>query len=147
MEQLIIRSRMQHFQVLTRIQHVSKRRMRAIATFAQSPSYCLVESMAQLAAMHVRHSLDFDRHAFLLKIQSCDLTLRPILNSDVDLTAERISHSSNAFAYRVSALVPDGESFGAELLIGTREYDRKFRKECLNPYYQKRFETLFNRDD
>ncbi len=138
---------MQHFQLQTRIQHVSARRIKAIVTFAQSPSYSLVESMAQLAAMHVRYRSDFDRHVFLLKIQSCELPQRPSLDGDVDLAAERLSHSSHAFGYQVSALMPDGESFGAELLIGSREYDRQFRRENLHPYYQKRFEALLNRND
>jgi hypothetical protein len=144
MARLTIKSHMPCFQLIRRITHVSDRRVRADATFAQWPVYTGLEAMAQLAALHVRCSLAFERHAFLLKIDRCDLPPLETLNGDFSLTAERVGQSSQSFAYRVIAQGPDDLTLQAQLLIGTLDYDEQFKKDRLKQHYQKIFEALRN---
>jgi hypothetical protein len=145
MAQLTIKSHMAGFQLLRRVTDVSKRRMQADARFAQWPVYTGLEAMAQLAALHVRHNLAFDRHAFLLKVGCCDLPALKTLEGGFSLTADCVSQSSQSFAYRVVALGPEDVIMRAELLIGTQDYDEQFSKDRLKHHYRKLFETLCNR--
>jgi hypothetical protein len=100
--------------------------------------------MAQLAALHVRYSLDFKRHVFLLKIDRYDLPPLETLNGDFSLIAERISQSSQSFAYGVIAQGPDDLTMQAQLLIGTLDYDERFNKDRLKQHYRKIFEAMRN---
>lgn len=144
MARLTINSHMAGFQLIRRITDVSDRRIRASAAFAQWPVYTGLEAMAQLAALHVRCSLDFARHAFLLKLDSCDLPTLETLTGDFSLTAERISQSSQSFAYGVIAHGSNDLALQAQLLIGTLDYDERFKKDRLKQYYRKLFEKLCN---
>lgn len=145
MAQLTINSYMAGFQLIRRITDVSSRRMQADARFAQWPVYTGLEAMAQLAALHVRHSLAFERHAFLLKVGYCDLPVSETLDGDFSLTADRVSQSSQTFSYRVAAKGPEDIAMQSELLIGTKEYDKHFRKDRLKHHYRKLFEALHSR--
>jgi hypothetical protein len=144
MARLIITSRMRGFQLIRRITDVSDRHMRADATIAQWPLYTGLEVMAQLAALHVRCSLSFERHAFLLKVERCDLPPLETLNGRFRLTAERLGQSSQSFAYGVTALGPDDLALEARLLIGTLDYDGRFKKERLKQHYRNLFKALSN---
>jgi hypothetical protein len=144
MARLTINSRMPCFQLIRRVTDMSNRRVQADAAFAQWPVYTGLEAMAQLAALHVRYSLDFERHAFLLKVERCDLPTLETLDGDFSLTAERLSQSSQSFAYGTTAQGPDGLTIQAQLLIGTLDYDERFKKDRLKQYYRKLFEALRN---
>ena len=144
MARLTIHSHMPCFQLIRRVTDVSNRSVQADAAFAQWPIYTGLEAMAQLAALHVRYSLDFERHAFLLKVDRCDLPAPEKLDGDFSLTAERVSQSSQSFAYGTIAQGPNGLTIEAQLLIGTLDYDERFKKDRLKQYYRKLFETLHN---
>lgn len=133
---------MQSFRLVRRVIRVTADDIRAVASFKEAPIYAGLEAMAQLAALHVRHCLDFKRHAFLLKIKYCDLPAQDRLDGDVDLGAKVISQSSRSFAYQTAALFGKRLALHAELLIGTRTYDRQFKKESLKHYYKGLFDDL-----
>jgi hypothetical protein len=118
--------------------------VRAETAFAQWPVYAGLEAMAQLAALHVRYSLAFERHAFLLKVDRCDLPPLETLDGSFRLTAERLGQSSRSFAYGVTALGPDDLALQAQLLIGTLDYNGWFKKERLKQHYRNLFKALSN---
>jgi hypothetical protein len=137
-----IHSRLRHFNLLTRLTRVSMAGMDAIADFYGASTYCGLEAMAQLAALHVRHSTHFQCHAFLLKVHHCRWLPPGALQGRYRLTAERHSQCSNAFDYRVKALGPAGVRLDADLLIGTRPYDDEFREDILQAHYRDVFSGL-----
>ncbi len=142
MARLIINSQLTCFQLVRRVTAVSNQRIEAVAEFSKWPIYTGLEVMAQLAALHVRHSLTFERHAFLLSVDRCDLPLLETLDGDFYLTAERVSQSSQVFAYRTTTRGPDDLTIRARLLIGTQVYDERFKEDRLKQYYRKIFEDL-----
>jgi hypothetical protein len=144
MARLTINSHMPCFQLIRRVTDVSDRCIQAESAFAQWPVYTGLEAMAQLAALHVRYSLAFERHAFLLKIDRCDLPTLETLDGDFSLTAERVGQSSQSFAYGVTVQGPDDLTLQAQLLIGTLDYDERFKRYRLKPHYRKLFEALRN---
>lgn len=141
MEAIKIRSRMRHFNLLTRITRVSSQGLSAIADLHRMPVYCGMEAMAQLAALDVRHRIDFQRHAFLLKVSRGRWPVRDMLQGPYRLVAERSGQSSQGFAYRVWAQGTEEGALECDLLIGTRPYDFQFREDILTAHYR----NLFNR--
>lgn len=142
MEIVKIRSRMQHFQIVSKIFGISPGGINAEAAFDNDPLYTGLEAMAQTAALHVRHSLRFERHAFLLGVHHCLMPPIDVLRGPFRVAAGLRSRSSEAFLYHVVANGPDGADFDSELLIGTRAYDDGFRKEALAAHYQKMWSRL-----
>lgn len=142
---LTIAGRLPHFQLIAGITFVARHRIRGVAELEQAPVYAGLEAMAQLAALHVRHSMAFERHAFLLKIDRCDLPAGDTLDDALYLTADLVGHSSQAFAYRVASEESKGPPLQAELLIGTRAYDRQFKRDLLEARYRELFDTLIRR--
>ena len=134
-------SRLRHFSLLARITRVSEEGMDAMADLDGKPAFCGLEAMAQLAALHVRHGIQFRRHAFLLKVTRCRWPVEEVLRGSYRLTAEQYGRSSHGFVYRVRALGPGDEELDADLLIGTRPYDRQFREDILVAHYM----SIFNR--
>lgn len=142
MAAITVHSRLRRFSLLTRIARVSAEGMSAIADLDRKPVFCGLEAMAQLAALHVRHCIHFQRHAFLLKVTHGRWPLQDALQGCFRLTAERYSQSSHGFAYRVRAGGPEEEMLDAEMLIGTHPYDHQFRKDILEAYYRDIFDRL-----
>jgi hypothetical protein len=138
---LSIQSGLRHFNLLTRINRVSAEGMEAIADLHRKPPFCGLEAMAQLAALHVRHCLLFQRHAFLLKVTRGQLPRLAELRGSYSLAAERYSQSSQGFAYRVRGHRAGEQLLEADLLIGTRRYDDLFREDILEAHYR----SIFNR--
>jgi hypothetical protein len=141
MEAIRISSRMQHFNLLTRITRVSSQGLSAIADLHRMPVYCGLEAMAQLAALDVRRRIDFHRHAFLLKVSRGRWPVRDMLEGRYRFVAERSGQSSQGFAYRVRAQGTEDGPLEGDLLIGTRPYDLQFREDILTAHYR----NLFNR--
>jgi hypothetical protein len=137
-----IHSRLQHFNLLTRITRVSLSGIAAMAEFHEMPAYIGLEAMAQLAALHVRHCTFFQRHAFLLKVHRYRWFPQKALPGRYRLTAERDSQGSDAFTYRVRALGPVDAQLDADLLIGTQSYNGEFREDILQAHYRNVFNKL-----
>ncbi|MEJ2155563.1 MAG: hypothetical protein P8X96_09525 [Desulfobacteraceae bacterium] len=136
METMKIQSGMPHFKIVSKIFDVSPNNIDAQAVFGGDPIYTGLEAMAQTAALHVRHSLRFERHAFLLSVHHCQLPDLDALEGPFRIKAALHGRSSEAFVYKVAASGPHGADFDAELLIGTCEYDERFRKASLIAHYQ-----------
>lgn len=142
MESIKIRSRMKHFKLVARITRVSASGIWGEADFNRMPVFGGLEALAQLAAMHVRFCLQFERHAFLLKVNRGPWPAQDALTGCYRLWADLGSQSSNAFAYRVQAEGPPGVMLNADLLIGTIPYDGEFKEKILKPHYRGLFEEL-----
>lgn len=137
-----IHSHLKHFQLLERIVDVTPTSIGASCCFVKVPAYLLLEAMAQLAALHVRHLMGFRRHAFLLKVAGFDIPSLELAAGSYHLAADQVYQSSNAFSYRVASQGPGGKRHGAELLIGTQAYDGQFQKTHLMAHYRKRFKGM-----
>jgi hypothetical protein len=136
MEALKIHSQMAHFRLIRRIDKVSAKGIWGEAKFERAPLYAGLEAMAQLAALHVRQRLQFERHAFLLRVQGCQMPAADLLEGPFRIGADLRSQSSNTFGYDAVALGPQGIDFKSRLLIGTRDYDAYFPKNILKAHYQ-----------
>lgn len=133
---------MEHFRLVSRIIRVLPESIFAEADFNKSPLYTGLEAMAQLSAMHVRQALEFERHAFLLKVNQWVMPVMHVLDGCYSIQADLRSQSSNAFAYEVETYGPNDIQLRCELLIGTKDYDNHFRKDVLKVHYQKVFKDL-----
>jgi hypothetical protein len=144
MGQITVFSGLDGFQMVDRITHLGDRRICGCKRFFGTPRYAGLEAMAQLAALHARYILDFKRHAFLLKITLCRLPAAGLLDGSYLLEADLLEQSSRAFAYRIEGRRPDEFRLQAELLIGTRNYDERFKQAILEPHYRKMMACLHN---
>ena len=137
-----IHSQLKGFKLLDRLSKVTPSGVDAICRLERVPTYLVLEAMGQLAALHVRHLVDFRRHAFLLKVARFELPAFELAAGRFHLTAELLNQSSNAFAYRVKARRGGHEDLTAALLIGTQAYDEQFQKVRLQPHYRNRFNRM-----
>jgi len=142
METLKIKSGMAHFRILSKILAVSSDEMAAEAELDGAPRFAGLEAMAQTAALHARHILGFERHAFLLSVGRCQMPSMAVLSGRFRVAAVLRGRSSAAFSYQVAANGPGGEDFDGDLLIGTTAYDHRFRKEALKAHYQRIWNRL-----
>jgi hypothetical protein len=142
METLKIKSGMAHFRILSKILVVSPDGMAAEAVLDGAPRFAGLEAMAQTAALHARHILGFERHAFLLSVGRCQMPSVAVLSGRLRVAAALRGRSSAAFAYHVTANGPGGADFDGELLIGTVAYDDRFRREVLEAHHQRIWNRL-----
>jgi hypothetical protein len=145
MTDLIFHSGLTDFQILERLVDVRRTAMVATVQFERAPLFHGVEAMAQLGALHTRHRLDFQRHAFLLKVTQCDLPDMDCLEGSFYVKARLNSQSNSAFDYTTKLLGGHQEILRAELLIGTAPYDDRFQKVLLQVHYQRWFDQLSHR--
>lgn len=131
-----IRSGLDSFRLIASITEVTPKAIFGETTVEERPCFTLLEAMAQLAALHARQCVQFQRHAFLLKVQQCPMPDQRILDGVYRLSAKLTSHSSNAFGYDMVAVGPRGEQMAAKLLIGTQGYDDRFQKRILGNHYR-----------
>lgn len=142
METLTIHSHMAHFRLIKRISKVSPKGIRGEVEYHRTPLFAGLETMAQIAALHVRQHLQFDRHAFLLKVHHCQMPAIDHLDGCFRITADLCSRSSNAFRYSSVAHGPHSIDFKSELLIGTQDYDDNFPENILKSHYQRVWNDL-----
>ena len=142
MATLNIGSQMAHFRLIGRITEISSREICGVTNLRRAPLYVGLEAMAQLAALDVRQRLQFKRHAFLLCVYQWQKPDTEVLDGVYRIRAALDSQSSNAYRYDVSTHGPSGTEFNSRLLIGTREYDRRFSKDILKAHYQVLFTAL-----
>jgi hypothetical protein len=136
MEALSIRSRMAHFRLIGYLSAISSKTICGVTHFENAPLYTGLEAMAQVAALHVRQRIHFERHAFLLRVYDWPLPAADRLAGEFVVRAGLRSHSSSAFRYDVAAFGPHGVELNSALLIGTQDYDDRFPKDILKAYYQ-----------
>jgi len=112
--------------------------------FDCAPIHLGIESLAQLGAFHVRLTVAFARHAFLLGIKHCTVRSREPLSGSYTLLGTLSGCSASAFSYRLEALKDGGVEIGGEFLFATVEYDATFRQDLLRDHYQRVFLCLRN---
>jgi hypothetical protein len=142
MESITIHSRLKHLKLVQGITRVTDTTIIGAADFDGMPMYGGLEAMAQLAALHVRRVLEFERHAFLLKVTKCRWPDQNDLVGRYTLSADLRSLSSNTFSYRAGARSAGGAMLKADLLIGTVPYDSEFQEVMLKTHYREIFGKL-----
>ena len=147
MESLNIRSHMTSFRLLDRITLLEPQRIDAQADFKGAPLFAAIETMAQLGALHVRHLIRCESHAFLLKVNGCRLPNLHELNGKAAFTARLLHRSDKAYCYRIFTQDQARLHLEAELLFATIAYDDTFEKERLTSYYRNMLTCLQNATD
>lgn len=100
------------------------------------PLFTGLEAMVQLAALHVRHCQQFQRHAFLLKVHRCRMPGLQVLEGQFCLSARLHAKSSHVFAYDVAAEGSGDVELSGSVMIGSQSYDDHFQKSVVTTYYQ-----------
>jgi hypothetical protein len=142
METLTIHSHMAHYRLVKWISKVSDNCIRGETDFVRTPLFAGLEAMAQFAALHVRQHLQFDRHAFLLKVHHFRMPAIDHLDGCFRICAQVCNQSSNAFHYKAVADGPHDIDFESELLIGTQDYDDYFPEDVLKSHYKRVWNDL-----
>jgi hypothetical protein len=114
----------------------------ARTVFSAAPFYMGIESLAQLAAYHVRSLDRFARHAFLLKIAHCRMAGGTVLNGPARLEGTRTAGSDTAFSYRLQLSIPEGVEIRGEFVIAVKPYASAFQEERMRRYYEESYRCL-----
>ena len=131
-----IRSPIRRFRMIDTILRLEDDIIEGMADFVRAPAFAGLEAMAQLAALHVRWRVDFSRHAFLLSVVRCHGLPDRELDGTLQLQGRVTAHSMHAIRYRVTAATGAGKRLTAELFIGLRDYDTRFRSQRLQDHYR-----------
>lgn len=102
-----------------------------------------IEILAQTGAFHVRHLMDFKRHAFLLGIRSYSGPSR-LLPGLYTVKGTLLSQSREAFEYHLEGNGPQKTSLEGIFLFASRNYGDDFRQNHLEDHYRKLFTCLTN---
>ena len=130
------------FILVDRIIQAGEQDISGIKTFADAPAYLGLESLAQLGAFHVRYITEFQRHAFLLKIDRCVMPAKVELDGTCKLSGTLVSRSASAFSYILQAEGGGGVRIEGQFLFATIPYDETFKKEILQKHYHTIFSCL-----
>ena len=127
------------FILLDRIVQAEPQLILGMNTFNREPAYLGIESLAQLVAFYVRYITDFQRHAFLLKINQCRMTSRTDLLGTYNLSGMLVSRSESAFSYELQAISRGRIQIEGAFLFATVDYDRHFKQKNLQQHYRDLF--------
>lgn len=139
MDKITINTGLFSFVLVDEITDIDTETIKGAKHFSNAPIYLGIESLAQLGALHIRFLTDFERHAFLLKINHFNMPEKPVLNRRYLLEGRRIHHSGQAFSYLLQARKGSSIRFYGEFLFATVGYDSSFNKEILQNHYKKVF--------
>ncbi|MCG8552583.1 MAG: hypothetical protein MI799_19440 [Desulfobacterales bacterium] len=141
---LNIHTRLDDFLMVDQINLINDKNISGSNTFLNAPfSFCL-ESLVQMCALHVRYTLNFEKHVFLLKINRCAINTEHTFSGRYALHAELMHRSSQAFSYTAAALRDEIQIMDGSFIIAAREYDKNFMKKNISPHYKKVFSCLLN---
>lgn len=132
------------FILVDKIHMSDERQIHGTRTFTNAPIYLGIESLAQLGAFHVRYLMEFKRHAFLLKMNSCTTPAHAELDGTYALSGELVSNSASAFSYLLQAKRDGNIQMEGEFLFATTDYGCGFKKEILLEHYRDLFLCLKN---
>lgn len=144
---LTISSGMTAFRLIQCIQRVAPDHICGMTRFVRAPRFAGLEAMAQLGALDVRRRIDFEGHAFLLKVIECRWPSVKTLDGRFELRADLGSQSRRAYVYGTEAQGPAGLVIRAKLMFGCMDYDRTFQEASLKNHYRKMFTCLQNATD
>jgi len=132
------------FIMLDAITSVNATQISGIRSFSDEPLYAGIEALAQLGAFHIRYLNAFERHVFLLKIESCRFNTGESLKGGFTLSGELINRSDSAFYCRMMAGKEGQNVIAGEFLFAAADYDQKFQSKTLRLHYEKVFSCLLN---
>ncbi len=141
---LRINTGLKGFRLLEALGEVDEERISGTRRCAADPAYLGVECLAQLGAWHVRFLTDFQRHAFLLKINRCLLPRQEVLEGTYRFAGRLLSRSQGAFSYELTAKQGKEIEFMGIFLYAAVDYDERFPAQDLRDYYIKVFSCLQN---
>lgn len=101
-----------------------------------------VETLAQICALHTRYATEFQRHAFLLKINAFTETSIEKVYGDYVVTGLLTGGGKSAFAYSITAAKDNSQMFKADLIIAVTDYSETFQKQQLSKHYRSIFSCL-----
>ncbi|MFH2066592.1 MAG: hypothetical protein ABIK15_15440 [Pseudomonadota bacterium] len=142
MERLNINTGLDRFLLIDRITEVDEAMIQGSCILPAQEAYLLMESMAQLGAMHVRWCNGFNRHAFLSGIRNFHPAGAFIGTEKFQLTGVLKSRSSTGFSYAVTADSKSGRFVSGDFLYAAIPYDDRFRRSFLQSHYEKVFSCL-----
>lgn len=144
MERVAVCSGLEGFVLLDSISGISREAISGLKQFGDAPPWLVMESLAQLGALHVRYRLNFEMHAFLLGIKRCDFSSGH-MRGNIQLRGESTAESSSAYSYKLLALDENGSCVEGEFLFSVVEYDDlHFKGDVLRKHYKKVFSCLIN---
>ena len=144
MQEIIVNTGLDSFQLIDGIAEAEARSINGIKIFTDAPVFLGLESLAQLGAFHVRFLTGFERHAFLLKITRFLIPSQAALNGKYHLHGRLVSWSASAFSHVLQAKKGNKVQIEGEFLFATVDYDHNFKKEILQDHYCKVFSCLQN---
>ena len=102
----------------------------------------LLETMAQFGAMHVRYLINFEKHAFLIKIK--DLFISDIIfKGKVQVNGKCVAKSDISFKYYLTVQTIDNKQIASGYyLFSTQKYGSEFKSEKIKKHYQDLFLCL-----
>jgi hypothetical protein len=142
MKEITISSGMDSFVMVDSIREAGPEGITAVKALQGAPAFAGIESLAQAAALHTRYLSDFLRHAFLLKIQGCSLPASGGLDGEFVVRGVLKARSASTFLYAMSLEKEGRTIMEGDFLIGTVEYDGRFRKDVLEQRYREVFSCL-----
>jgi hypothetical protein len=144
MARIAVRSGLENFLLVDGIAEVDRGTIRGYKHFDHAPLFLGIESLAQLGALHVRFTIAFARHAFLLGIKRCTMGSGEPLSGCYRLLGTLTGSSTSAFSYLLEASNEAGGKIEGEFLFATVKYDCAFRQDVLESHYRKVFSCLRN---
>lgn len=142
MERIDINTHMDGFHLLTSVTDIDERRIGGTATFVDQPAFVVMESLAQLGALHVRWLCDFSKHAFLLKVERFSLPRESRISGTLALSGRLMVRSQAAFSYDLTASGGWENPLMGRFLFSVKAYDDTFGKKILTTRYKEVFQCL-----
>jgi len=130
------------FVMLDRICDIQTNVIKGVKTFDQSPGYLAIETCAQLGAFHIRFSIDFCRHVFLIHVKGFQFHPVETLQGPYLLQGTCLSHSSDAFLYSIQMTKNQCDCYSGQFLFGVSDYNDRFDQDRLKNNYQAIFDNL-----
>lgn len=144
MEQLKINTGLESFIMPDKIIGISENTIEAVKSFdADNLILSLkIETLAQVCALHTRYVTEFNRHAFLLKINSFSETSIEKVYGDYEFTGKLTGAGKSAFSYSVTSEHNNNKLFKADLIIAVTDYSDTFKQQQLSTHYRGIFSCL-----
>jgi len=142
MERVDINTQMDGFQLLTSVTDLDQGIIKGTAAFVDQPPFVVMESLAQLGALHVRWLCDFSKHAFLLKVERFSLPGESRISGTLELSGRLLVRSQAAFSYDLTTSGVWESPLMGRFLFSVKEYDDTFEKGVLTTRYKEVFQCL-----
>ena len=140
-----INTDLEKYVLIDRVTETNECEIQGSVTHQNAPLYTGLESLAQLASMHVKWLHDFNKHTALLKINGIDFKDINQLNGNFSITGKLTARSGRAFTYSLQSAVNGDIKIEGSMIITLIDYDDKFKKEILEENYKKLFLCLTKR--